>query len=308
MRAGLIVAASLTLQAPVMAEDGLHLADHPLVERIVRTADGSTVERGVLEASLRDADFVIIGEKHDNARHHAIQAELVEHLGTAGDLETVAFEMLPRDRQLALTLHVQDGGNAATLARAIGWEELGWGPWAWYGPIADAALRHDAELVAANLSRDDVRAIYRGGLVAMEAAFRGRTGLDIALEPADQAAREAAMVEAHCGHDLGPGAARMVDVQRARDAMLADRLEALTDDGQGVLITGNGHAETDIAVPPVLARLRPEAQVVSIGLIEVHPDWAAPPTVPMAFDYVWFTPRAKPVDHDYCAAFGSSRR
>jgi uncharacterized iron-regulated protein len=98
----------------------------------------------------------------------------------------------------------------------------------------------------------------------------------------------------------------MVDVQRARDAMMADRLATLAGDGQGVLITGNGHADNAQGVPVVLERLRPEATVLSIGLIEVEPDWSEPPT-DLPYDYVWLTPRAKPADFDYCDQLAPSR-
>ncbi|MFP4126660.1 MAG: ChaN family lipoprotein [Alphaproteobacteria bacterium] len=304
------VATSLVV-TPVLAADAssedLPLADHPLVDTIVRVADGAELSFDELAAALAEARFVVIGEKHDNRRHHVIQAELVEQLGRAGGLEAVAFEMLPRDTQIDVTAHVQNGGNAAGLAQAVGWSELGWGPWTWYGPIADAALRHGATIVAADLSRDEARAVYEDGFDALDGDFVARTGLDQPLAEAERTARVEAMVEAHCGHDLGPMADSMVQVQRARDAMLADRLATLTGDGQGVLIAGNGHAVTDQGAPVVLARLAPDAETISVGLAEVRPEWDDVPDRDFAHDYVWFTPRAKPVDFDYCERFDENR-
>jgi uncharacterized iron-regulated protein len=309
---GLAAAVATTVIAtPLLAGDGwadeLPLADHPLVDTIVRVADGAELSRDELTAALAEARFVVLGEKHDNRRHHAIQAELVEQLGDSGALDAVAFEMLPRDAQIDVTAHVQNGGDAAGLAQAVGWSELGWGPWTWYGPIADAALRHGATLVAADITRADARAIYQSGFDALEPDFIARTGLDQPLDDAERAARVEAMVEAHCGHDLGPMADAMVQVQRARDAMLADHLARLTDDGHGVLITGNGHAATDQGVPVVLARLEPDAVTISVGLKEVRPEWDGVPDDDFAHDYVWFTPRAKAVDFDYCERFNENR-
>lgn len=304
---GLSAAVATALIATPASAEKLPLADHPLVDTIVRVEDGATIDREALRAALADAKFVVLGEKHDNPRHHVIQAELVEDLGRRGDLEAVAFEMLPRDTQLDVTTHVQGGGDAAGLADAVGWVELGWGPWTWYGPIADAALRHDATLVAADIGRKDARAIYQDGFDALDAEFVARTGLDRPLDPADREARIAAMVEAHCGHDLGGMADAMVDVQRARDAMLADRLARLTDDARGVLITGNGHAATDTGAPAVLKRLHPDATILSLGLKEVRPEWVDVPEQDFAHDYVWFTPRAKGVDYDYCERFNENR-
>ena len=306
MRGLRVAVAAALIAAPAAAAD-LPLADHPLVDTIVRVEDGAKIDRGQLEAALLDARFVVLGEKHDNPRHHVIQAELVEHLGAAGELDAVAFEMLPRDKQIDVVAHVQAGGGAAGLADAVGWSELGWGPWTWYGPIADAALRHDATIVAADLTRDDARAIYQDGLGTLDARLVERTGLDQPLAEAERRARTEAMVEAHCGHDMGGMADAMVQVQRARDAVLAARLAKLTDAGRGVLITGNGHADTDQGAPVVLERLEPAATTISVGLIEVRPDWTDVPQTDVAHDYVWFTPRAKPADYDYCERFSESR-
>jgi uncharacterized iron-regulated protein len=81
-------------------------------------------------------------------------------------------------------------------------------------------------------------------------------------------------------------------VQRARDAMMADRLAATSGSGGGVLIAGNGHVRKDRGVPWYLARLRPGARSISVGLLEVRDDVLEPPR-DLPYDYVWFTP---PVD------------
>ncbi|MGH6914009.1 MAG: ChaN family lipoprotein, partial [Geminicoccales bacterium] len=82
----------------------------------------------------------------------------------------------------------------------------------------------------------------------------------------------------------------MMRVQRARDAMMADRLAATSGKAGGVLIAGNGHVRKDRGVPWYLARLRPDARSVSIGLLEVQDDVLEPPP-DLPYDYVWFTPR-----------------
>ena len=292
-----IALAMLTLTRPAAAE---LLPDHPLVDVIVEVRTGEVLSQTELAERLAVADYLLFGEKHDNARHHAIQAELVDAMGARQRLSAVAFEMLPTDRQAAMTEHLTFGGSVVDLDGAIAWHELGWGPWTWYGPIAHAAHRHGATLVAANLSRADIEAVYEQGLDVLGERFLARTGLDQPLAETEQEAREQRMVDAHCGHDLGPAAATMVDIQRARDARMAERLATLTGSGQGVLITGNAHADTNQGVPVVLALLQPEAHILSLGLVEVRAEWAEPAAEDWPYDYVWFTPRAKPADHDYC--------
>ncbi len=305
MQRTLAVLAAVSLWiVPAQAE---LLGDHPLVDTIVDVRTGETVSRDELEQRLAIADFVLLGEKHDNAAHHAIQAELVDAIGGRGRLRAVAFEMLPTDRQTAVTEHLATGGDVGDLDRAVGWDTLGWGPWTWYGPIMRAAHRHDAVIVAANLARDDMRRVYHEGLEALDDTFLERTGLDRPLPPDEQARRERHMVEVHCGHALGNGAAAMVDVQRARDGRMAERLWRLAGAGQGVLIAGTAHADVAQGVPAYLAMLAPEADVVSLGLIEVAPDLEAAAGRDWPHDFVWFTARAKPADHDYCAGLPSGR-
>ena len=85
-------------------------------------------------------------------------------------------------------------------------------------------------------------------------------GLDAALDPEEQATREAGQMAAHCDalpdHVL-PG---MVEAQRLRDAALSRAIVAAileTDGGPVAVITGNGHARTDWGIPPMLTRALP---------------------------------------------------
>lgn len=278
-----------------------HGGDHPLVGTIVDVDTGDRIDADALGARLIDADFILIGEKHDNERHHQLQAALVHVLGADGALDAVAFEMVQMDRQLELTEHLSREGGPDGLDATLGWDELGWPAWAWYAPIFEAAHDRGAELVAADLPKSGIGAVYRHGLDrAFKVEFLTRTGLDQPLSAAMAAELEQEMVDAHCGHELGDAAAAMVSVQRAKDAMMADRLARMTGDGRGVLIAGNGHVRADRGVPFYLQSVEPDAQIVSIGLIEVEPDWQDVPTANMPYDYVWVTPRAKPVDFDYC--------
>ena len=88
----------------------------------------------------------------------------------------------------------------------------------------------------------------------------------------------------------------MTNVQRARDALMAERLASLPAGVQGVLIAGTGHVRRDFGVPFYLRHLRPGAAIVSLAFREVDlDDDTVPETAGVAFDYVWITPR---VDND----------
>ena len=254
-------------------------AGHPLVGQIYRVADATLVSEPDLIEAAAAADFVLIGERHDNRDHHRLQARIVGALQRdARRPRAVAFEMIGADRQLDVVEYLdQHPGDAAGLGAAADWGSHGWPAWALYEPIARAALANGAQIVAADLSEAEKRAVFDEGAQALRASFVRRTGLDrdfpagLTSDLRDGAARSSLRPE------TSPEVVRgMYQVQRARDAMMADRLAAASGKAGGILIAGNGHVRNDRGVPWYLARLEPEARTLSIGLVEVRDDATAP--------------------------------
>jgi uncharacterized iron-regulated protein len=278
-------------------------ASHPLVGQIYRIADGRRVSEADLLQVAATADFVLIGENHDNRDHHRVQAQIVSGLQRdAGRRPALAFEMISADRQLDLIEYLDaHPGDAAGLGAAVDWAAGGWPAWALYEPIAEAALANGAQIVAADLDEAQRRAVFDQGAQALRASFVRRTGLDRDLAVPLTSDLRDELRAAHCDQAPPQVLSGMYRVQRARDAMLADRLAAASGRAGGILIAGNGHVRTNRGVPWYLARLRPGARILSIGLVEVQDDVRRPP-LDLPYDYVWFTPR---VDggQDPCAAY-----
>jgi uncharacterized iron-regulated protein len=259
--------------------------------RIYHVAAERFVGRPELMAELARADFVLLGERHDNPEHHRLQAELVRALQEAGSRpKPVAFEMIPADRQIEIVQYRKEHpDDAAGLGEALGWSRSGWPDWERnYAPIAQAALDAGAEIVAADLSRAERDEIRRRGPDALRAPFLRRTGLDRDLPAPLFAALEDEIRGAHCGAVPEQALGGMVQVQRARDAMLADRLAAVAGRAGGILIAGAGHVRKDRGVPRYLERLRPDARIVSLAFVET--DLAQPwLSKDLAYDYLWLT-------------------
>ena len=68
----------------------------------------------------------------------------------------------------------------------------------------------------------------------------------------------------------------MSDVQRLRDAVLADSLMNAAGEGSAILIAGNGHVRADRAVPWYLSRRVSQAPTVTVMLLEVEKGAKAP--------------------------------
>jgi uncharacterized iron-regulated protein len=286
--------------------------DHPLTGRIWDVAGTRFITMEALVTRLAPARFVLLGERHDNADHHAFQARIVRGLVGAGRRPAVAFEMLGTDQEAALAAHLARApGDAAGLGTAVGWSASGWPPWMHYEPIAEAALSAGLPIVAANLPAGTARAVARGDLSALDGALVRAHGLDRPASPETQAAMEREMRSAHCATLPDAMVPSLVTAQRARDAQMAERLVAGQRDG-AVLIAGAGHVRTDRGVPAYLATRAPDASVASVAFVEVASGAVAPAdyagrfgAARLPFDFVWFTARAD--DADPCARLRGTR-
>lgn len=234
---------------------------------------------------MADADVVLLGEIHDNPIHHENQAQWVYDVQPAA----IVFEMLSPEQAAMITGVTRADVNA--LAMALDWEGSGWPQFAWYHQIMMAAP--DAVILGGAVARADVRAAIGQGAAAL-AGDAARFGLDQPLPQAEQAAREAEQLAAHCDAlpaDMLPG---FVEAQRLRDAGLARAVLAASTHPV-VVITGNGHARRDWGVPALLAIADPSLKVFTIGQFEADPGPDAP------FDRIVIT---EPTERDDpCAAF-----
>src|SRR5262249_10288271 len=144
-------------------------------------------------------------------------------------------------------------------------------------------------------------AMHGTGLAAVPAAERARLALDPPLSKADHDSLADEIREGHCGMVADPHAIdAMIDVQRVRDATLADALVRVGV--PAVLIAGAGHVRKDRAVPLYLARRAPQRRVLAVAFIEVSAAATTDqPDLERAYDFLWFTPRVD--DLDPCQRF-----
>ena len=238
-------------------------------------------------------DIVVLGEVHDNPTHHLNQARAIAALKP----RAVVFEMLTPEQAARITPDLLQ--DEAALEAALGWEAAGWPDFSIYYPVF-AALG-EAQPRGAALPRDEVRRAMAEPLPDIFGPDAARFGLDTPYDAALQAELEAQSQADHCNAlppEMLPG---MVAAQRLRDAAFARAaLQAFGQIGGPVaVITGSGHARTDLAVPAMLRRAAPDLRVVSVGQIEAAPDQPAPADLP--FDN-WIVTAPTPRD-DPCAAF-----
>ena len=240
-----------------------------------------------LITALSDADVIFLGEIHDNPYHHQSQAAIIEALNPSA----VVFEMLSvvqadKVRDLELS-------TAAELDSLIGWTQSGWPSMEIYFPIFQTLK--DAIPYGALQPRFVMMRAYKDGAALSLGPVGSLFGLDVPLDEATFQARVELQFLAHCSKMSREMIPNMIEVQRMRDATLADA--ALTALGQTggpvVVITGNGHARNDWGAPMMAQHADNTAKIVSLGHFE---DGVGNPDL---YDYTLVTPsveRSDPCD------------
>jgi len=261
-------------------------------EVILDARTGAPVTRDALVKRLKGADYVLLGEMHDNAVQHRLRAELID--AGASKKPAIVYEQFPWGADSVLqTTPTQP--IEAWLDRA-GFDRKGW-RWPLHQPLLDVAVKDGLPRYGSQLNREKLRTVMRGGAASAPAPL-GDYMTKVPLTEAGGKALEATLAEGHCGElpaEMGP---MMRNAQEARDAAMTDAMFRASAGGRPAwLIAGNGHVRRDYGVPRFLAQLAPKKSAVVVGFLEREPDGALPSEAErQVYDVVWITVRAERED------------
>ena len=256
--------------------------------RIWDSSQNSHIDKSTLIDRLLSADYILLGEIHDNPVHHQIQEEVLEAVVNHGGKPALVMEMLDIDEQPAIDQFIKNPGDLEAFNEATGFAKKGW-DWPMYRPLINTMLDRRLPIIAANLSRTELMQVVRGSLAGLPDEIRQLVEQSGGLTVAQQELLKQDILDSHCGKlplDMVPG---MAQAQIARDAMMALRLK--NSSKPAVLIAGSGHVRRDRAVPFYLAKLDPGATIAALGMIEIKSGGEAEEKQirePL-FDYVWYT-------------------
>lgn len=259
--------------------------------------------RDELAQRVAKARFVLIGETHDNADHHALQAAVIDMVTGAERKPAVVFEMIERSRQEAVNTQLQTAPKDVDgLGKTLQWDSSGWPPWAMYRPVFASSLGASLPIIGAALPRAEAMELARGKRqLPAELVAKYRLGEPLPEPLRGHLVEE--LKESHCGHMPDAMIAPMASIQRARDAIMADGLASKATADGAILIAGGGHVRSDRGVPWYLAQAGHDAaDILTVGLVQVAADAPTPDEYGqrydggLPFDYVWFTPVANDVD------------
>jgi uncharacterized iron-regulated protein len=256
--------------APGAAPTALALPDSV---SIIDAATGSPVASSELLQRAAAADFVLLGEIHDNPAHHQIRGSLLTAL--AARKPAVVFEQFARSSG---PLPAPAAGESEeSWLDAHGFDRKAW-RWPLHQPVVDAAIAHGRSLWGSNVPREALRSVVRQGTSAAPPEL----GALITRVPLDSAARagiDLELFEGHCGklpQEMVPG---MRAAQEVRDAAMTDAMQSAGATGPAWLIAGDGHVRMDMGVPRLLRKVVPGKRMLVVGFVERGTDDAVPGTV-----------------------------
>ncbi|MFL2855304.1 MAG: ChaN family lipoprotein [Pseudohongiellaceae bacterium] len=290
---------SAQLTVPSQWQSELY-ADHELVGQIWDSSVDTFVSVEEIANRSLAASYLLLGEKHDNPDHHALQLAFVNLLLNNNKLKQLVFEMMNTDSQSLLDrIQQQQFDNGNDLKAYLNWDEEGW-DWEFYGPLIEAGYDAEVALAAGNITNARMGEVYGFESLPVEFDVLGESTIAQLYVDID---------ESHCGLLPESQFPAMVRVQQARDFSMASSMEATDSNSTVVLITGNYHARKDLGVPNYLVARDKNLSmedIISIGFMEVQPGENNPETYLQrygevaAYDYIWFTPMIS--EQDYCAS------
>ena len=260
--------------------------DNPRVGYIIDLRSGATIALSQLLNELAEAPLVLLGEKHDNADHHALQLWLLQALEARRTQGSVVMEMLAVTQQEAINQvqsQLRAGSMPEDLPAALNWHK-GW-DWQQYDELVTHLVQQTYPLLGGNLNREGLMAIYRNPpeLIGTES-----TREDVTLRLSEQ------IRESHCNKLPETQLPAMLAVQQQRDRSMATVL--LDAPRPALLIAGAYHVRYDLGVPLHIRDLQaPVANQQRVLIFaEADEDVEAGSAA-----FVWYTPAVEA--KDYCA-------
>lgn len=230
-------------------------------------------------AQSKDCQYVLLGEGHNVACDHLVQARLLRLLASGDRDWVLGLEMLSADLEPELQGLNRDPKAAAAdlgaLERTVRWKDV-WGyPFALYAPALEAALKAGMPLVPLNVPRQVVMAFRTKGNKGL--SKKQRAWLPDAIVPPLDAQKESLAQIFSMHQDMMGGAASDAKKQKQRleqffmvqslwDSAMAQRAAmARQTFGRPVaILAGSGHVENGWGIVYRLQQYDPGAKVLLV--------------------------------------------
>ncbi len=301
-------------------------SEDSLLETIWDIESGKVIKQEELIEHFLGAELIYLGEKHDNARQHEIQLQILEALIDKGKRPSIGFEFFTigqtsllmnftQPSEPIMNIKSKDYDPESVLRQALGWDHRSDEEWSYYFKLIEFARDNQLPAFATDIPWGLSSRITRVGVENLHP-----TELSLLLDTGlNDSEYEQLMLEeftnVHCGYRNEEMFRRMYQAWIARnDAIAQSIVNTLEANPQKpvVMIIGFGHLRHGMGIPERIAYLRPETKQINFSMIEINlepsslesylPEFEINGrTFKQDFDYIWFTSR-KDME-DPCKAF-----
>jgi len=139
--------------------------------RLLDLATGKILSGDRATARLSAAQFVLVGEFHDDAEHHRAELEVIRSLHRTGRSVAVGLEMFRRNSQADLDRWV-DGSIDETRFKSIYLDNWNF-KWTLYRPIFDYARRNKIPMIGLNVPPSVTAQVAFHGFDSLSARQKG---------------------------------------------------------------------------------------------------------------------------------------
>ena len=218
---------------------------------VVTSPSGALADWGAFADGLMGSRVIAVGEKHDEASHHLVQAKVLAAVAERDPDLVVGLEMVSQDQQQSL-----DDFRSGKMSEEdfSTWWKKTWGfDYAIYKPIFDAARAKKLKIFGLNAPIALVKAVAKKGISGLTPAERA--ALPSSIQESSDPRYQAFVKDSLSGHKLPPDAmARMIEAQAVWNETMGAKTAELAASSRVLVIAGQGHMFWRAGIPESAAR------------------------------------------------------
>jgi uncharacterized iron-regulated protein len=223
----------------------------PAAVVVVASPSGGILDWSQFAGGLMASRVIAVGEKHDEASHHFVQAKVVAAVAERDPSVVVGLEMVSQDQQSFL-----DDFRSGKMSEAdfSAWWKKTWGfDYSLYKPIFDAARAKNLKIIGLNAPIGLVKIVAKQGLSGLTP--EQRASLPSSIEESSDVRYQSFVKDSLSGHGLPPEAmARMILAQAVWNEAMGAKTAELAATSRVIVIAGQGHMLWRAGVPESAAR------------------------------------------------------
>lgn len=224
---------------------------NPAAVVVVESPSGATIDWEKFAGGLMASRVIAVGEKHDEASHHMVQAKVLSAIAERDPSVVIGLEIVSQDQQSFLDDF--SSGRLSETDFSVWWKKT-WGfDYFLYKPIFDAARARNLKIVGLNAPIGLVKIVAKQGLSGLTP--QQRASLPMSIEESSDTRYRDFVKDSLSGHGLPQDAMlHMIQAQAVWNETMGAKTAELAVKSRVVVIAGQGHMLWRAGIPESAAR------------------------------------------------------